>query len=495
MRILKSSFYALIFFIVFISLASFSSAQTPLTYTPFQNTITLQVNQPYKLFINLTNNANYTIYNLGIASHQYATMNVISEMQAQQSKVINITFFSSSPLGSTPSNLTFTFLRKVNVTLQPSHERVFINNSVFTPGTLNITRGSDVIWENKDTIIHSATDNGGEFDITIQPQTSSAPYVFSQIKSYLIYDRYVSGSMQIFIRSEIEEVLTNSPELNLIIPITLSASYNQTTLSLNIFTPSLSVNYNREVIGGMSVKNIGSEVATSISFQGEWMTFGAGGFDLFPGEERFVIFTIRPIITSTSQTNQTYTKAIKAKATNSGEVSGNVDVFVNYRNFGESNETIEDLRRRLADALSALLSINQSLYNSNNTVYIFVEPNLTLIYPLREALNLSRRTTDIEQGIYDIRRDQTTKQEFAVLSNKFDGLNQTFNFFRDESRQNRLFNMFFTIFISVGILVYFLVNIISKLLTLSKIRSGTNLESRMISSGGAIPYKVPTSPR
>jgi plastocyanin len=43
-------------------------------------------------------------------------------------------------------------------------ETVFMHNSAFSPASKTVRAGTDVVWENHDTVVHTATANNGAFD-------------------------------------------------------------------------------------------------------------------------------------------------------------------------------------------------------------------------------------------------------------------------------------------------------------------------------------------
>ncbi len=61
---------------------------------------------------------------------------------------------------------------------------VDIKNFMFTPGTLNVTSGTTVIWTNDDTVPHTVTSVAGVFDSRSINPGATYSYTFNQTGSF-----------------------------------------------------------------------------------------------------------------------------------------------------------------------------------------------------------------------------------------------------------------------------------------------------------------------
>ena len=61
---------------------------------------------------------------------------------------------------------------------------VVISQEVFDPGTITISKGDSVTWENKDSIDHTVVADDGSFDLGTVAGGASVKHIFSQTGTF-----------------------------------------------------------------------------------------------------------------------------------------------------------------------------------------------------------------------------------------------------------------------------------------------------------------------
>jgi hypothetical protein len=121
----------------------------------------------------------------------------------------------------------------------------------------------------------------------------------------------------------------NNPQLDATLNLQVNTTYDPTVVNMNVITTNYTMDFFGTQDGIMSITNAGQKPAYNVQLGGDWLSYSSNGFTLAPGETKGLIFTIKPVITNTSQTNQTFTKYVTA-AGNFPSVQVPISVFVNY---------------------------------------------------------------------------------------------------------------------------------------------------------------------
>lgn len=71
--------------------------------------------------------------------------------------------------------------------------QVALQNSAFSPKTLNVTAGSTVVWTNNDGIAHTVSADDGSFDSGNMNQGATFKFTFTKAGTYAYYCKYHGG--------------------------------------------------------------------------------------------------------------------------------------------------------------------------------------------------------------------------------------------------------------------------------------------------------------
>ena len=119
--------------------------------------------------------------------------------------------------------------------------------------------------------------------------------------------------------------LVNNPNYDAIINLNLNIEFIPTNIAVSIPVDDYTLNVGSSQQGFFTITNLGSNIAKDIILSADWFSFkdDAGNvlnnFDLSEGQSKNILYTIKPIITNTSQTDKSYVKTFT--------ISGNFDQF------------------------------------------------------------------------------------------------------------------------------------------------------------------------
>lgn len=324
----------LIFLFLILSINLASALQVTTNITSIEGVI----NVDYPINISIYNDFNYTIYDVGILENSYFTIGLIDEMQKNQTIETSVIFNTNITISGSRT-LTFNFLYMVNQTLTPNTSYVNITATGFIPQTSQIYKGWDVIFFNKDNLLHSITHNNmtPDFDFDIMPNATGS-HTFNVLKNYSIYDKYMGFIGQINVLNNIVSQSIYNPLYDFDLSFNINVGYVNTSLSLNVFEDNYIVGYGEMEEGVLLISNQGANPAVNIHLSSDWISFNENDFTLSPSENNYVTFYITPLIYYTNDTNKNYTKSITAKAINSESIIKNINIFIPYADLGVGGE-------------------------------------------------------------------------------------------------------------------------------------------------------------
>lgn len=322
----KVSIYLLFLFLLIIPFShAISVSPTIIQATTFNNQET-----PFQLSI--TNDYNYAISEIYVENINYTRFQTLSS-PIQPNETRNIFLLINSPKSQTitmSGKISFIFLNNITRPSQTFYYN-FSNNSY---PEIHIKNGDSVLFTNIDSVQRSLLSS--DFSYNLQPSQSQL-ITFNTIKNLSYYDQVSVSTNTIYIqdRNQAERIYNPASSINL--QINLQSSEMGTPLEISLFEPNISLNsYTDTKDSVIRIKNIGQNfTAEHINLSAnQWITFINGNdFNLAPNQEKVITFTVSPLLTQTSQTNQTYNIIFSAKGSNSQSINpATLSLFIPYGN-------------------------------------------------------------------------------------------------------------------------------------------------------------------
>lgn len=319
-------------------------------YTPNE---TISINKTYGInqnfIVTIRNADTIPFYNITIDTAGFS-MQKINILQPNQSANITVTI-------STNEN----FVGKLRIKgyyqsgLGASNETHQINVNYgdgAIPCVFSIVKGDTLVWINTDTkIIEMYNTNTHNKITTIQAggtysQKFDTPLIFNYHLTWLGFDfSYCSVNVL-----DDTGYITNA-DYDALIDLNLKIQYTPTTIEPTFLVTDYSMGVLDTQEGLIMVKNVGSYTAKNISLSGEWFSFTPNTFDLEPNVTRIVTYKIKPSLSTTNQTNKTYTKEVKIEG-NFPTSYQNFTIFVKYADFSSPSygySSLEDYLKRFCD--------------------------------------------------------------------------------------------------------------------------------------------------
>ena len=220
------------------------------------------------------------------------------------------------------------------------------NQNGFSQSFILIRQGDSISYNNQDTISH--TISSSFFSTPISPSSSSSQ-VFNTLGTFDVRDNnydefsYWIQSVQVIDRTSQEEV--QNPLNDVIWNVNLNYNLNPTILEVEATETNFSVDSLDSTQGLLRIKNVGNETAVGITISSSsgWITPAENNFNLNPNQQKFVVYTIDPLIFETSETNKTYQVNITAKGTNTEIFSDIISVFIPHNPQFDNPESSEGI--------------------------------------------------------------------------------------------------------------------------------------------------------
>lgn len=374
------------FMLILAILALLALTQVSAMTIPGEMTETAIVGQTKIVKINFTNNVyNFKILNITLENPpDYISFDRISELKQNETKEGNIIVTTTETFSSRDIPLKFIYYYITNTTLVPQEYSIDITSTTFSPPNINLIQGDSIRWTNVDTLIHTIIDQGGipEFNQTISPN-STYIHTFNTIKNYTYTDIYGGYVGQIFVYTNIQPTLTHNSDHDRSLTLHLSSAYEQTQVELLLLTQNFTIKYNETAEGVLGIKNIGNDTGYNLSLLCDWISFDKQNITLQPGIISYNTFTINPFISSSDQTNKTYSKVLHLTGSNIAEITEEIHITIPYTEivYGEGGGDINYLIYLkevycVAYPTSFLCKQEPEKYYINETIY--ASPNTTI---------------------------------------------------------------------------------------------------------------------
>jgi len=393
-------------------------ATAQLTIDPQPLEVETQVNQQISYLINIFNPYNFEILDFqfgNLKSLGFTFPNIT--IPANQSKSVTIIVLTTSSIHQN-LQVPVSFRYFVELSSEPETHNINIEDPEgFLPNYLPIHQGDTIIWKNKHSVNLDLVIEGATYEI---PVNSTIQHTFNNLGTFNYYDIYLgySGTIEVLNKTSHEKAHNPNYDINWVVNI--NSILNPTNLSVDNSKKDYEIEYGKFKKGLLTITNNGSEKAELIKLTSEsdWISFNKNNIDIEPGEEDWVEYSITPIVFSTNETDKTYTLNIKVKASNSGEYTKTINVFVPFKEitntFGDSDvDTLNWLLNVFCPKFPTSFLCNQSLTKGANGSVIYTERDI--------PINVSKEV------IYEIKKNilkltdsgERTNNELKILADKW----------------------------------------------------------------------------
>lgn len=291
------------------------------------NDTILQVNktigQAQTVQLQIENQEPFTFFNISFLNNPYIEMTSISQLGSGQTVT-----FDANIIGTESFNgeVRIKGLYQANVgSGDPETEDIFISYNSGTDTysidrcSVSIRKGDSIRWHNNagntvrlirapdDTPISGGEiPNGGEITLDFNSEEVITYYV--AIASFPI-----TPNCQINVLGDTG--LVNDPNLDAVFTLDLKVKAQPTTISVNTPITAYTISHSSSQEGAIFITNTGSQPVVGLSLESDsgWFSFSPNNFNINIGETRVVTYQIAPLISSTNETNQTYSKNVEIK--------------------------------------------------------------------------------------------------------------------------------------------------------------------------------------
>lgn len=388
--------------ILLLILFTIPSALASLTIEPASIDITAYKNIERKLEFKLTNNYNFTIYNLNFSTVDYITFPTILQLDSNESRWINITILTDTSFSEIDLISTVKFYYYSIIDLPQMTHNISITDTVFVPQDLEIQIDDSIRWKNDDSLPHTITSL--DWDYTIQPNQTKT-ILFSVAKTIDYQDTNIGFHGYLTIVEPSAEK-THNADYDKLLTIGLTSIYTETTLILELIDDNITVEHTALTEGLLKVTNDGDKTAygTTLESDSSWITFKENNFNLTPDEINYVTFSVVPILNSSSETNKTYDVIIRVKGDNFETREDTINIFIP---FSEELEFINDSEGWWEGKLAFCNAYPNSQLCVSKPVEKIVEKIIykDSVYPInvsaKTMYDINRRLTGLEQSDKD----------------------------------------------------------------------------------------------
>jgi len=290
-------------------------------------------------YVDITNNNNFTLYNLTLQGSDYINMDYIESISQNQTIEATLRILKND-IGSFAETLRILGFRKVNCSVI-GQQTQYIDLTYTTYPTTTVCRNDKIAFHNSFEFpmpLEVRKDNGDLFtsyDIPIN-STHTTP-AFAENGNYYFKCVYNLCFGNIVVSDK--EALVHSSSYDAVFSLSINIIPELTTLSIDLIKDNFTIAHSGYATSYFIVTNEGAEEAVNIYIKGEWMDFESNNFDLSSGESKAVNYIISPIISTTGDTDKTYTKTIFINATNVNLTSKGVSIYIPYADIVSGNIT------------------------------------------------------------------------------------------------------------------------------------------------------------
>lgn len=312
------------------------TAYANLDVTPSGFEVDLIINEEKTQELTLTNNYNFTIYNITAVEVDEISFPQIALLEQNTSTKVNITMLSDEIHPRETKELKLFFFYLTEIEENPTNHYWEITDTEYNPLEKTIEIGDVVIFENNGTVMHTVTADG-IVDLEIQAN-STLNHQFNTAQNFTFHDETIHFQANINIIPKSNQQLVHNQDYDTAINLHVLSKYRETTLEITLLDEDFDIPYNGDSEGSIKLKNTGNQTAKNVELSGSWISFNENDFNLEPEEINYVTFTISPDISETDDTNKTHIKKINIKGDNFDTIEKELSVYIPYHKFYEGTQ-------------------------------------------------------------------------------------------------------------------------------------------------------------
>lgn len=221
--------------------------------------------------------------------------------------------------------------------------------------------------------------------------------------------------------------IVNDPNLDAILNLDVNMEFEPTTISVDIQKTNYTIVLGGKTGGVLTIDNTGGNVAKNVVLEAQWFTFIPNNFDIGVGETKGVSYEIKPIATSSDETNKTYIQNLSIKG-NFETIHQNITIFIPFSEinlFGNDTD---------AETLKYLLEVYCPAHP--HSIFCEQDPRIVEVF-VNNISDLEFNATFKESQIQDFMRSEVAKEEsFMTLINFIKEYIDRESTFKNETRES-----------------------------------------------------------
>lgn len=281
----------------------------------------------------------FNFYNISIEPNQYITTPIIPQLSPGQAVNISGIIVTNNSFDMSKFKIKAYYYANTGSTYKNYNVTVDYYSGL-SRCDMSIIKGDKVTWVNNvaDSIDLKNTDTGNIVTTILQGANYTTNFDSPSTFRYTFLRRGFVFTSLCAITALSDTGLINNPEYDGNLSIAVNVIYNPTTINATVLENNYSVDVYQTQDGVMTITNTGNQTARNILLSGDWFSFNTNNFNLEPGQTKGVVYTIRPILSNTIDTNKTYSKTLLING-NFQTVSKDFNLFVNFANLNSSNQS------------------------------------------------------------------------------------------------------------------------------------------------------------
>lgn len=313
--------------IIILSIISASAFQ--MTNIP---NISANVNYRETTNFRIYNNDSEKIYNATCINTDEFTFTPLSDMLPYEERFMNLTYKTNQSYTMTNKQTTCYSLKRFETIRPFSNQTVSLGTNGFSQTTFTIKQDDYLIILNPQSARTIEELNFGSFN---QPVNQNSSIIFSSptIGNYRLRDSTSGNILYLTIENKTGFDYIRNTVDDKTLNILIESLYQPTNTSLEIFTNSFTMEMDETKQGSGRIKNNAGYPAVNIELlSNDWIVFNKENYSLPKNSEDVFLFTVTPKgITTSAQTNKTYSIEAVMRGSNFPEQRMNISVFINYR--------------------------------------------------------------------------------------------------------------------------------------------------------------------
>lgn len=285
--------------------------------------------------ITVQNTGDSSAFNVSFSSLPDVSLPLVSSVSAGSVVVVQGRYH---PVLNSSSNfvLTTSFLYGIIENSTPTTVHIVMNETQFSPTNTTIHIGDSVSFDNSLLNVTIVKDLLSGFVASV-PAGGSFTSLFSQNQTLELYVQDIGYTGGLSVIGPLVSSYAHSAALDVVSPVTLSATSVPGQLVVTMLVGSFNTTYNGVVQGVLNIQNLGPGVANGVQMFDSWSSFEQQNFSIPPGGNAVERFSVQVAVNSTNLTNTTLMRTINVTSNNAGSGVVSYSLFVAYNNFGSVN--------------------------------------------------------------------------------------------------------------------------------------------------------------